>query len=124
MKLHIMESPLKGTYYWRIFYNDNNGGSWRDYTLEVDSLEAGLFKLNEQNSIILNMFYFNDSFYSIYAVGKGLITARYELKDDKIYFEITSANTEGKSTGGVEDIPEVTDYPVHTVQKAVLTITN
>lgn len=88
--------------------------------LRSNSLEAGLCRLNEQNSIILNMFYFNDSFYSMYAVGKGLITVRYELKDGNINFEITSANTVGKITGGEDEIPQVTDYPVHTVQKAVL----
>lgn len=124
MKLEIIESPLYGIYYWRIFYDDNAGGSWREYTLEVDSIEAGQFRLNEHNSIVLDMFYFNDSFYSMYAVGKGLITARYELKDGKINFEITSANTEGKTTGGEGDVPDVTDYSVHTVQKATLTKIN
>ncbi|MCB0720977.1 MAG: hypothetical protein KDC42_01630 [Ignavibacteriae bacterium] len=124
MKLSIQESPKVGVRLWNIWYDDNNGGAWRNYELVGDNPESGVYKMDELNSITLDMFYFNDAFYSMYAVGKALITVRYELKDEKIYFEVTSANIEGERTGGTEDIPEVINYPVRTVQKAVLTKTN
>ena len=124
MKLSIQESPQVGVRLWNIWYDDNNGGSWRNYNLVGDDPESGIYKMDELNSITLDMFYFNDTFYSMYSIGKAIITVEYALKDEKIYFEITSANNEGETTGGTEDIPEVTNYPVRTVQKAILTKVN
>lgn len=124
MKLSIQESPQVGVRLWNIWYEDNNGGSWRNYNLVGDDPESGIYKMDELNSITLDMFYFNDTFYSMYSIGKAIITVEYALKDEKIYFEITSANNQGETTGGTEDIPEVTNYPVRTVQKAILTKVN
>ena len=124
MKLSIQHSPRAGVTLWGIFYDDNNGGSWRNYELiEVDAKE-GHYIMDELNSIKLDMFYFNNVFYSIFSVGKALITVRYELKDDIILFEITSANNDGEITGGEGDIPGVTNYAVRTIQKAILTRQN
>jgi len=124
MKLSIQESPRVGVRLWNIFYDDNAGGSWRNYELvEVDQL-TGHYVMDENNSIKLDMFLFNNVFYSMYSIGKAMITVRYELKDETILFEITSANNEGEITGGESDIPSVTNYPVRTIQKAVLTSQN
>ncbi len=125
MKLVIRESPQVDVLHWDIWYDDNNGGTWRNYNLVGNNPESGIYKMDELNSITLDMFYFNDIFYSMYSIGKAIITVEYALKDEKIFFEITAANNEGEKTGGLEDIPEVTNYPVRTVQKATLTkITN
>lgn len=124
MKLSIQESPQVGIRLWNIWYDDNNGGSWRNYNLVGDDPESGIYKMDELNSITLDMFYFNDTFYSMYSIGKAIITVEYALKDEKIYFEITSSNNEGETTGGTSDIPEVTNYPVRIVQKAILTKVN
>ncbi|MCB0474014.1 MAG: hypothetical protein KDC56_13215, partial [Flavobacteriaceae bacterium] len=84
MKLSIRESQLVAVRNWNIFYDDNNGGEWRNYNLIGDDPESGIYKMDEQNSIILDMFYFNDTFFSTYSVGKAIITVSYELKDEKI----------------------------------------
>lgn len=124
MKLSIQESPRAGVILWGIFYDDNNGGSWRNYDLVTVDASTGHYVMDELNSIKLDMFYFNNVFYSMYSIGKAIITVRYELKENNILFEITSANNDGEVTGGEGDIPPVTNYLVRTVQKATLTKQN
>ncbi len=124
MKLVIRESPQVDVHHWDIWYDDNIGGTWRNYNLVGNNSESGIYKMDELNSITLDMFYFNDTFYSMYSIGKAILTVEYALKDEKIYFEITAANNQGEITGGEGDMPEVTNYLVRTVQKATLTKTN
>ena len=124
MKLVIAETADTDQITWKIFYDDYNGGSWRNYDLLTVDASTGHYVMDELNSIKLDMFYFNNVFYSMYSIGKAIITVRYELKESNILFEITSANNEGEVTGGEGDIPSVTNYLVRTVQKATLTKQN
>jgi hypothetical protein len=54
--------------------------------------------------------------FSTFEVGGAVLTARYELKEKGLRFEITSAKPAKEKTGG----GQVQDYPVDVVQVAEL----
>ena len=56
MKLSIQESQQIGVRLWDIWYDDNNGGTWRNYNLVGNNPESGRYKMDELNSISLDMF--------------------------------------------------------------------
>jgi len=126
MELHIMNTDTDGHWKWTIVYGTCEMRQERPYELILVDNEKGKYKMDEKNSIIIDITYANNTFYSTLNVEKNLLTAIYRLEDKKIYFELISSDMKSPLVTGQEgdDISIVESYPVNVTQKAVLTISN
>ena len=126
MELNIRNTDTDGHWKWIIIYGTGEFRQERHYELMLIDSVKGKYKMDEKNSIILDMTYANNTFYSTFNVDKNLITAIYRLENKKIYFEIISSDMKSPLVTGQEseDISIVESYPVNVTQRAVLTISN
>jgi len=121
MELHISKTASKDTINFVIIYKSGTINQERKYNLIVYNAERGLFKLDENNGIILDMNYFGTGLYSTFEVQGILITSAYVLSEGAIHFSVVSSNfmspNESKSP---EDNMLVKSFPVYALQKSIL----
>lgn len=121
MELHISKTSSKDTTNIVIIYKSGTINQERNYNLIAQDAERGLFKLDENNGIILDMNYFGTGLYSTFEVQGILITSAYVLSEGAIHFSVVSSNflspTESKSK---EDNMTVKSFPVYALQKSIL----
>ena len=122
MELNIKDAEDANHWKWTIIYGRGEFGQTRAYELILVDSVKGKFKMDEKNSIILDMTYRNNSFFSTFEVEKNLVTAIYTLIDNKIIFEIISSDMKNPLVTGNEgeEVSTVFSYPVTVVQKAEL----
>jgi hypothetical protein len=101
---------------WKLTYGTGDNQQTKDYKL-VPTKTAGRFRIDEQNGIVLDARLVGGVLYSQFEVGGSWLTARYELRDGKLRFEVTSAKPAAEKTGG----KAVQGYEVGAVQTADLT---
>jgi hypothetical protein len=120
MELHIL--PQDSVYTWTILYD----GQARDYLLKPIKPEAGIYLIDEQNSIGMESILINGKLYSRFEVMGSLLLSTVELQPDgQLRYEIISGSLEPMSTSGGEvvegeEIPEVKAYPIAVQQLAFL----
>jgi hypothetical protein len=115
----VMEiGPAKGGkgFTWKTTYGDGDKKVVKDYLLVPDGDKPGRFVCDERNGIGLAARLVDGVMYSTFEVGGAVLTARYELREKVLRFEITSAKPAKEKTGG----GQVQDYPVDVVQAAEL----
>lgn len=100
---------------WRITYGDADQPVVKDYKLVPDENQDGRFWINEQNGIKLRGRLVGNVMYSRFSVGESLLTARYELREGALVFEIVSSR-EIKGEGN----QAVKDHEVNVIQTAIL----
>lgn len=88
----------------------------KDYKLVPVADQPGRFTIDEGNGIELTARLVNGVLYSQFEVGGAVLTARYELRDNVLRYEITSAMPAAAKTGD----GKVKNYPVDAVQRAEL----
>jgi hypothetical protein len=122
MELNIKDADEVNHWKWTIIYGKGEFGQTRAYELILIDSAKGKFKMDEKNSILLDMTYRNNSFFSTFEVEKNLVTAVYTLIDNKIIFEIISSDMKNPLVTGNEgeEVSTVFSYPVTVVQKAEL----
>ena len=101
---------------WKTTYGDGDKKVVKDYVLVPDGEKPGRFVCDEKNGIGLAARLVDGVMFSTFEVGGAVLTARYELKEKGLRFEITSAKPAKEKTGG----GQVQDYPVDVVQLAEL----
>lgn len=101
---------------WKTTYGDGDKKVVKDYLLLPDAERPGRFTVDEQNGIGLAARLVDGVMYSTFEVGGAVLTARYELREKGLRFEITSARPAKEKTGD----GKVQDYPVDVVQAAEL----
>lgn len=101
---------------WKTSYGEGDKKVVKDYVLVPDGEKPGRFVVNEKNGIGLAARLVDGVMYSTFEVGGAVLTARYELRDKTLRFEITSAKAAKEKTGN----GQVQDYPVDVVQVAEL----
>lgn len=101
---------------WKTTYGDGDKQVVKDYVLVPDGDKPGRFVCDEKNGIGLAARLVDGVMFSTFEVGGAVLTARYELKEKGLRFEITSAKPAKEKTGG----GQVQDYPVDVVQVAEL----
>jgi hypothetical protein len=123
--LKLVIEPIKDSsrIRWQITYGEGDRKSVRDYELVPDAKNPHVFALDEKNGITLAMTLLNGVLYSQFDVGGRVLAGRYELRDSKVYYEITSSD-KATETGGQGNVPKVLVYPVINVQSAVLSKSN
>jgi len=98
---------------------------WLAYTLKTLDAENGLYVVDEENSIKLESYLFENKLVSWYVVQGSLILASFEKRDSQIVFEILAGKEEAVSVTGGEEvdgepIPEVKTMPFTVMQRAFL----
>jgi hypothetical protein len=118
--MEIRIEPVKDTarFTWQITYGEGNTANVRKYELEPEE-RVGSFKLDEKNGIVLDMTLRGSVMHSQFTLDDTLLAARYELRDGKLHYEITSS-AKPRLTGGKDGVPEVKVHPITTVQTVVL----
>lgn len=126
MKLDIVKTVNDSIYDWTMIYNFKGKDDIRAYSLVVVDKEKGHYKIDENNSIIIDGYLFNDTvFTSFFQVMESYIISTYTKKEETIIFEIISGKSKpvsitGNITKDKEEIPQVDSYFVNGRQKAVL----
>lgn len=123
MRMEITETENPNRWHWKTIYpaTEQTEEIVKDYYLEAIDLEKGYFVTDEDNSILLDTYLVENTFYSRFLVQENLILSMYRWENGKINFEIVFGNDEpNQTTGGEEDIPEVQSYAIPIIQKATL----
>jgi hypothetical protein len=111
-------APVAGTnaVTWTITYGDGEKASVRNYQLAPHATTKDRYLLNEKNGITLDVRLHKDTLHSQFEVQGSLLVGRYELRDGKLHYEITSSAKPTETGDGVK----VKVYAVTSVQTAVL----
>lgn len=124
MSMSIEKTDKAGEYSWATIFGDKAETS-KPYTLKTLDAANGLYLMDEENSIKLESYLFENKLVSWYVVQGTMILASFEKRDSQIVFEILAGKedpisiTGGKETG--EDvIPEVKTMPFTVMQRAYL----
>ncbi len=125
MKLAIIPTDNPEIFSWKTTYTFQGENDVRDYLIKPIEVSKGHYRIDEQNNILLDSYYRNETLTSIFEVNGSLIVTSHKKVDDDIIFEIFAANTQAKTeTGGGthegEEIPVVYNYPVNGRQYALL----
>ncbi|MEZ4829695.1 MAG: hypothetical protein R3C61_25935 [Bacteroidia bacterium] len=121
MKLLIRPDEKNEVWKWTIVYQTDTPDV-REYELIVSDREKGHFIIDEKNSILLDGWLLGNVLSCRFSVGKSLLLVNYAFERDFIRFDIFAGNkSEPRLTGAeVEDVGEIYNYPVTTMQRAVL----
>jgi hypothetical protein len=123
MELHIL--PRDSFYTYSIIYGADKEEGLRDYLLKPVRPEMGWYKIDEQNTIEMDVYLLNGKMYSRFDVMGSLLLSTAEVKEGVMTYEIISGKLEairttGNQTFEGEDIPEVNSFPIQVRQVAYL----
>jgi hypothetical protein len=123
MELHIL--PRDSFYTYSIIYGPDKEEGLRDYLLKPVRPEMGWYKIDEQNTIEMDVYLLNGKMYSRFDVMGSLLLSTAEVKEGVMTYEIISGKLEpvrttGNETFEGEDIPEVNAFPIQVRQVAYL----
>jgi hypothetical protein len=120
MKLDISETETPGVWKWVVNYGDTFLGN---YLLRLENSTKGTYILDENNSILLDYFFLDNTFYCTLSTQGSILVSKYQMKNDNILFEVitSSMNSANISDSGADENSIVYSYPVFAIQKAALT---
>ncbi len=126
MELEMLEIDTSNNFIWAIIYGEDKIKGRRAYELEILNAEKGQYRVDENNSIKLETYLFQNKLLSWYEVAGSKILCIYEKQGDQMIFEIIFGSAEPVSITGDqkvdgEDIPAVRTFPIGGYQRAVLT---
>ncbi|MEL6863927.1 MAG: hypothetical protein AAFP19_05890 [Bacteroidota bacterium] len=125
MQMSISPGDTLGRLEWSTTYSGEKEVI-KPYALTTIDSEKGWYLTDENNSIYIESYLFNQNkLVSWYEVQGSLIMASHELRDGQMIFEIFAGKTEpvsitGNTKMGEEDIPEVKTFPMTIYQKGIL----
>jgi len=119
MQLTITKAD--GFYHWLLVY-ENNSRDTRPYKLVPANIDKGHWKIDEDNGIVIDMYYVADRLAGSFTVGSSSILTSYWLEDDNLIVEFYNTSpTPISITGEKTDAsPEVKSFFVKSYQKAIL----
>lgn len=116
MEFHLLQTDTTDHYRYRLIYSDQP----RNHTLIVDDVEKGLFRLDENNGIILPVRLIDNVLHSFFEVEGKLLTSRLAFYKSQIEFEILVTDIAGKTRTGEDTDYKIYGYEISTSQKALL----
>ncbi len=121
MRLEISETDTPGVFKWILKYSGSDRLSG-NYLLRVQNSGAGTYILDENNSMKIDYYLYDNTFYASFSSQGSLLSSKYRLAGDNIYFEVvtSSMNNSNISADSSEENNLVYSYPVFALQKAVL----
>lgn len=122
MELHVGPRIDSTRVQWKIVYVQNGERQERPYSLVTVDATVGRYLIDEHNSITIPSALLGETLFSHFAVGGVQLTTSYQRDGDSLFVEMLSVQSDTSVvSGGVEDVPQVTTYPVRGVQRATLT---
>lgn len=131
MKLEHLASDSADVYVWALIYGKDEEKGRRDYRLLPVDKSRGHWIIDEQNSILLDAYVYENQLISNFSIidkdpqkNTNLISS-YRLDGDYLVFEImvfagNPVRKSGETESSQENIPLVYAYPVRGYQRAVL----
>lgn len=122
MEFYLNPTDSIGIYEYVIVYIMNGNRQERNYTLiEVDKTK-GLYKVNENNGILLDVKCIGTTLFSVFEVQENILTTTERFYDNAMDFEITFASKQNSNTSKTTDDSsiDVISYPITVLQKATL----
>lgn len=121
MEFHLTKTDTIDVYNYILVYEVNGEPSPRNYTLKVKNKDKGEFIVDENNGILLDAKFVDNTLYSMFEVQGNMLVTTERFYEDSMDFEIIFSSTQKKSSNSAtDDVPEVTSYPVMVIQKAKL----
>jgi hypothetical protein len=122
MLLEISRTDAPGKYLWFTKYGEGSTTLSKEYIMEVKEESKGSWILDEGNTILLDMYYTDNCFYSLFEVQKSILNTSYRLEGGNLHFEVLSSKSDSPNITGKNEgeLNEVKSYPVYVVQRAVL----
>jgi hypothetical protein len=124
MKTVIASTSHPDQYQWMTTFGDKEATE-KPYLLKIVDRSKGLYVIDEQNSIVIETYLFDNKLVSWYTVVGSFIQATFEKRGTDLVFEILAGSEipvsiTGNTKLGEEDIPEVKTMPFNVMQRAVL----
>jgi hypothetical protein len=122
MEFHLQPTDSVGTYEYVIVYITNGNRQERNYTLiEVDKAK-GLYQVDENNGIVLDVKCIGSTLFSMFEVQGNILTTTERFYDNAMDFEITFASKQNANASKSADETQidVVSYPITVLQKALL----
>ncbi len=111
VRLTIKEIPDSNKWIWKTEYLSEKMPIVKDYRLVLKDKEKNIYSFDEGDGIELNTFLFGNKLYSLFETSDIFLTSTYELKGNKLIFEVTSGKKiEAESV-------DVTNYSVDYLQR-------
>ena len=125
MELRIEKADTAGWYTWQIRYGAA-GEDDRPYLLKPVDVSKGHWAIDENNGIVLDMYWVAGRFSGAFTVGKSTILESNWREGENLIVEFysTSAQPVATTGAGTEESPKVDSYRVGSYQRAVLSRLN
>lgn len=122
MEFHLRPTDISGTYDYIIVYIVNGNRQERNYNLLEKDKAKGLYQVDENNGILLDVKCINNTLFSMFEVQGNILTTTERFYDDAMDFEITFANKRNSNASKTTDETpiNVTSYPITVLQKGNL----
>lgn len=119
MQLRI--KAVDSSFTWHLIY-DNGGQDSRPYKLISKDASKGHWQIDENNGIVIDMFFIGDRLTGAFTVGSSTIVTSYTLENDKLIAEFHNISAKPLSTTGMNtpESPTVNSYGVRSYQRAIL----
>jgi hypothetical protein len=117
MEFHLSKTDATDKFNYVIYYGEEREA--RNYNLERTH-DPHLFLVDENNGIILESAYADQTLYSTYEVMGNLLHSTEIFYDDKMEFMIAMARVVDTSSTGNEESAIVKNYPMSILQRATL----
>ena len=85
---------------WVLRYGDGDRQQVRDYRLLVDDADAGRYRIDEQNGIVLDAWLHGGELISVFAAGGQTLVVRYQAVADGVRFGLEAFASDGHSPAG------------------------
>ncbi|MEM9991458.1 MAG: hypothetical protein AAF738_06805, partial [Bacteroidota bacterium] len=125
MELHILPIDTSTAYTWTIIYGEDKVAGQRPYQLKTVDAQKGHYRVDEQNSILLDAYLLGGKLFERFSVMGNLLLATTEVRDETMYYEIvsgteTSIQTTGDTVVKGDTIPPVAAFSLKVRQCATL----
>ncbi|KQC33828.1 hypothetical protein AAU57_11175 [Nonlabens sp. YIK11] len=117
MEFHLSATDSTDNFKYSIYYGEER--SPRNYNLKRTH-NPNLFLVDENNGIILESAYANQTLYSTYEVADNLLNSTEIFYDDRMEFMIALSRIQDTSMTGNEESAIVKNYPLSVMQRATL----
>ena len=119
MEFHLLQTDSTGVYNYTIVYGEGELKQTRAYKLLTVNKATGEYVVDEDNGILLDAKWVENTLYFSFEVQDNLLTTTERFYDNAMDFEITFSSKKNKKQTGSEQLP-VISYPITVVQKAHL----
>jgi hypothetical protein len=119
MTLEIAKTSTPDRYSWKITYGESPKTIEKNYFIYAKDIEKGQWILDEDNSILLDVYLTDNTMYTLFEVKGSLLNSIFTLDGNNLMFEVLSSKSDTPNISGKGD-DEVKSYPVFVIQKAKL----